>query len=422
MLAFFLLFIQARDLSQVSIHHSQQFTFLIDDKKNIAKLMAADQNFLIPHNHLVSIPDTIKNAVITSINHFAFRNFRNIFKIKLPTYLETIGDGAFENCEELSTISLPQHLKHIGSYAFSGCTFLVNITFPNGLESIGDYAFKHCSLQENVYLPSSVVKIGIGSFAYSHHVEKFHIVQNLHYRSFNGLLLFNNHELIQFPAGYKKDTFTIPDRITLIANNSFTGTKYLKSIKIPKSGVHFSYSSFENSSITTIRMSNCDSVDQKIIQTIIYPEFCNSHNLIILDNNTNETTQTQTIMNPEPENVPKSNQISLILSALALVVATIVVILIIRVRKQTLNRLRVSRIVDNGVTPEAAAIDNNEEQNMDSTNDRDCEDQTNDVSASRLKDEESCRPVFDQVNDISPLRMNDSKENPYSNINSESIY
>ena len=72
-------------------------------------------------------------------------------KIRLPEWVEEIGDGAFLG-SSLVSVEFPENLRSVGARAFQGCGRLTAVSFPASLRIMGDYAFARCeALQEAVF-------------------------------------------------------------------------------------------------------------------------------------------------------------------------------------------------------------------------------------------------------------------------------
>lgn len=91
----------------------------------------------------ITIPDEVtidnKNYRITAIGKGAFES-KNLTCVKLPKWLEEIGENAFRYNYDLTSIDFPASLKVIGKYAFYNCSILT-INIPNTIETIDDNAF-----------------------------------------------------------------------------------------------------------------------------------------------------------------------------------------------------------------------------------------------------------------------------------------
>ncbi len=104
----------------------------------------------------IKFPGTLKK-----IGEYAFyESMRKIRKLELPDSVEEIGWGAFaqDSCYGgIEKIHLPKNLRSIGSIAFSSQP-LNSVTIPENVESIGNEAFEGCSQLETVTVKSKKIK------------------------------------------------------------------------------------------------------------------------------------------------------------------------------------------------------------------------------------------------------------------------
>lgn len=129
---------------------------------------------------IISFPELEYFTSLTSIPAAAFENCTNLWKIRLPNSIKSLGsyafnntslyaiiipdsveiisDGSFYNARELSRIEFGNKLTSIGASAFNGCS-LKSITFPNSLKSIGSYAFSWNKISE-ITIPENVTSLG----------------------------------------------------------------------------------------------------------------------------------------------------------------------------------------------------------------------------------------------------------------------
>ncbi|MEE1503410.1 MAG: leucine-rich repeat protein, partial [Acutalibacteraceae bacterium] len=155
----------------------------------------------------------------------------------LPFKASKIGNGYKINSYIGSDniVEIPQKVNgtpilHIGSYAF--VTGITTVTIPYSVTSIDEYAFQ-CDDLENIIVDKS----------------------NLVYCSDEYGVLFNKDktELIQYPRGNKRTSYTIPDSVTSISEGAFEYCTSLTSITIPDSVTSIGGSAFKGcASITSI--------------------------------------------------------------------------------------------------------------------------------------------------------------------------
>ena len=128
--------------------------------------------------------------------------------IKLPRYLEEIGDLAFTYCIALEEVIIPDSVKIIGGDAFKYCIRLKEIHFPSSLRVIGPGAFT-CALygMKDLILPDGIESIGRRAF-------------------FNG----KEADGLNYFSQFKK--VVIPKSIKTIGERAFSDNKSLEDIEI----------------------------------------------------------------------------------------------------------------------------------------------------------------------------------------------
>ena len=194
--------------------------------------------------NLISV--TIGNS-ITSIGDSAFSGCTSLTSITIPNRVTSIGPYAFDSCSGLTSITIPNSVTSIGSHAFDSCNGLTSITIPDSVTSIGSNAFYNCSSLTSITIPNRVTSIGYCVFTNCESLASITVDNdNSIYSSVDGVL-FNKTktEIICYPAGKSSTSYNIPNDVTNIGDNAFSGCTSFTSITIPNSVTHIGKGAFE---------------------------------------------------------------------------------------------------------------------------------------------------------------------------------
>ena len=151
-----------------------------------------------PLDGAISIPPTLGQSPITSIEN-----------------------GVFSGCSSLTSVTIPSGVTHIGAEAFRGCSGLTSVALPPSVTDIGAEAFYGCSGLTSVILPPSVTNIGAKAFAGCSGLADA-----------NGFVIVGNTLFSYCGIG---GNVTIPDIVTSIGHDAFSGCSELTSVTIPDS-------------------------------------------------------------------------------------------------------------------------------------------------------------------------------------------
>lgn len=103
---------------------------------------------------------------VTTIGHNAFFQCYRLQNVVLPESIEIIEENAFRWCVALQSISISSGITKIGPRAFDGNLSLQSIVVPASVTILGDDLFQLCMSLTNVSLPASLKSIPTGAFRY----------------------------------------------------------------------------------------------------------------------------------------------------------------------------------------------------------------------------------------------------------------
>ena len=234
------------------------YTYFNEENNRTEAVITGYKGF---YNHLV-IPDSIDNAVVTSIGVKAFAESNQFESITIPDSIESIGEDAFWECNglkkvyvssiedwckikfentfsnpinygskiyidgELATdITIPKGITKICDYAFENCETITNVVIPNSVISIGNSAFSGCSNLKNISIPNSVVNIENGAFSSCSNLEKVEIPDGIKIIKDYTFTFCENLTTIIIPQSVKEIGNLAFDSDSNLSNVLFKGSK-----------------------------------------------------------------------------------------------------------------------------------------------------------------------------------------------------
>ena len=217
----------------------------------------------------------ISNSV-TTIGWAAFSDCDSLTSINIPNSVTTIGNGAFWGCESLTSINIPNSVTMIGNGAFWGCESLTSINIPNSVTMIGNETFRYCKSLTSIDIPNSVTTIGNGVYWGCKSLTSITIPSsvvtiidnpfcfwhgNLYNESkafiYEDNVLFNKNKTTLIAYRAKETNYTIPNSVTTIGNQAFSGCNSLTSINISNSVTTIGWAAFSDcDSLTSINIPN----------------------------------------------------------------------------------------------------------------------------------------------------------------------
>lgn len=218
-----------------------------DNEYYLVTKIANDGFYNNPIEELV-LPTSLKE-----IERTAFSNCKSLIEITIPENVTKIGDRAFVQCDVLKNVTILGSITEIKEYTFDSCKALESIVLPDSITTIEKYAFKGCSALGYIKLPDQLQKIGQRAFSGC---------TNLNNVTLPDLLQYDDNDIsectyvfadcssltdITLPENLKNipedmfngctslpDTINIPDSVTTIGNNAFSGCEAFTNFTMPK--------------------------------------------------------------------------------------------------------------------------------------------------------------------------------------------
>lgn len=208
----------------------------------------------------IVIPATYAGLPVKTIGGHAFDTCTTLRSVVISEGVETIGGYAFSECANLESVHIPESVTAIGKYAFHKCKKLASVVIPSGVTCVEKEAFSKCSALASVVLPSGLTSIDRDAFNGCSSLSEIRIpasVKVVDYCAFNGctkltmidvdpasetycsmdghLYSKDMTTLLRYASGKTDAEFALPEGITLIEREAFSGSKNLRHVILPAS-------------------------------------------------------------------------------------------------------------------------------------------------------------------------------------------
>lgn len=172
----------------------------------------------------ISLPDSLK-----TIGADAFCDCSNLSGVNYPANWRAVtgSTSPFRNCPKLTSIVVPEDAAEIPKYAFDGVTSLTSIELPSGLVEIGVYAFRGCTSLTSISLPDGLGVIGTDAFYGCSNLS------SVSYPESWALVVASNYFYSPFRNCPKLTSIVVPEGVTQIPDDAFSGMASLTSISLP---------------------------------------------------------------------------------------------------------------------------------------------------------------------------------------------
>ncbi len=187
------------------------------------------------------IPSSYKGVPVTSVGRIYGDN---ITSITIPDSIKTIKDGAFEGMSGITEITIPASVENVGNGAFRNCTNLTTVYWNSSAEIKNNNGiFSGCTKLTNIIVGENVTKIPqtVYNEEWFNNQPDGLVIANNYVYGYKGTMPFNYSLTLPngtlgimdkafMDSGSAITSVTIPDSVTYIGENAFSGCTGIETI------------------------------------------------------------------------------------------------------------------------------------------------------------------------------------------------
>ena len=145
--------------------------------------------------------------------------------------------GKLETGERLKKVTLGKGITVIPGGLFAGCVKLKTVKLSNNLRTIENDAFRWCESLTTITIPEKVRKILANPFMECSKLTKINVNKNNKtYISIDGILFTKSKKTLAiYTLGKKNSAYSVPKTVYKIAENAFSESSSIKTIKMTNS-------------------------------------------------------------------------------------------------------------------------------------------------------------------------------------------
>lgn len=164
----------------------------------------------------------------------------------IPDGISDIDEKAFIGIESVTKITVPGSIKEIQYTYFDECINLKEIILLDGVEILGIHCFSYNPKLERVSIPKTLYSFHSCSFQNCLNLQSIDVdTENPYFTSIDGVL-FSKYKtsIYRYPAGKPEKSYTVPEGVYTIWNQSFDEASNLEEVIFPNTVTYMDFWAF----------------------------------------------------------------------------------------------------------------------------------------------------------------------------------